>query len=408
MGEVEVPLDSIVGLICKLKRPEPSDGLSIDLLASFDQLRELASEWDDLAASVPSHSAAHTFVWASTGWTIRQPSDSLCCVIVRQHGRLVCVWPFLVRPRGRLRVLEPLGSGGNEEYGGPLLAADAPAEPVIRLAWAAMRRRADAAFLYNLEPDSRLEQELLAPPAIFSRVKVPDLFISFKAAVAWEDFAATRSRKLMSDLRRQNKRLRGLGRLEFGPVDDPDRVAAGVEWMLLHKRRWMDATGRPGDWIRSKGCQDFLTRAAMEAAGHTRAGVGAPRLFLLTLDRQPIAAGYALVNPSVFEFYITAYDAALENYSPGKVLLEHLTRWAFDRGLAFDFRVVTVPYKEQWANAGAWRSTLVIATTTRGFPLVAAAWTRNKVMSAREALGQAVRRATGQSFRELLHRRRGG
>lgn len=376
------------------------------VLRSPGALQAVAPEWDALAASCPRHSAAQTFLWAWAGWITRAPNDGLCCVTLRQGARLVCVWPFLAAASPALRTLKPLGSGIDEEYGGPLLATDLEPGRLVAVAWAALRREADVVLIYNVEAGSPVDVELQRSSPGCCRQPSATSFISFEGYATWKDFTSSRPRKLISDLRRQNKRLAGLGQLAFGPIDDPDAIASGVKWMVAQKREWLRANRLESPWLYEAQAEAFLIRAATDAVRPQDPRLGATRLFLLTLDGRNIAAGYILVNPCSFEFYITVYDPALENYSPGKVLIERLVRWSFERGLPFDFRMAPAAYKERWANRSAWVASFTIAATARGLPRVAAAHVEASVQVARRAAGSLIRRTIGRSPREFLSKRR--
>lgn len=70
-------------------------------------------------------------------------------------------------------------------------------------------------------------------------------------------------------------------------------------------------------------------------------------------------------------------------FSPGKLLLEEIARWAFERGLILDLRMGHEPYKTRWADQFGTASFYVLPVTWAGALLVrldgARRWARRRI-----------------------------
>jgi CelD/BcsL family acetyltransferase involved in cellulose biosynthesis len=106
-----------------------------------------------------------------------------------------------------------------------------------------------------------------------------------------------------------------------------------IDWMLVHKQQWLVRSNLANDWIRSPECRDLLTAMAMRTDA-----TGGMMVMALKLDGVPITANIVSVDGPRVAGCVTAFDFRWHRYAPGSLLSEELTRWAFARGLDFDFR----------------------------------------------------------------------
>jgi CelD/BcsL family acetyltransferase involved in cellulose biosynthesis len=134
-----------------------------------------------------------------------------------------------------------------------------------------------------------------------------------------------------------------------------------IDWVLVRKQQWLVQSNLGNDWIRSRGCRDFLMAMSMR---HDRTGGMA--VMTLELDGMPIAANIVSIDRSRMAGCVTAFDPAWHQYAPGSLLTEDLTRWAFEHGLDFDFRNGAQSYKFNWTQRSGKVVGLQVATNPRG------------------------------------------
>jgi CelD/BcsL family acetyltransferase involved in cellulose biosynthesis len=131
--------------------------------------------------------------------------------------------------------------------------------------------------------------------------------------------------------------------------------------MLSTKRSGLARRGLGGDWFESEAYAEFV------AASLDRFGAdGGRRIFALKAGGRLVAAALCNVDPAKVEAFVTTYDPACAAWSPGKLLLADIVRWAFARGLAVDLRAGHEPYKARWANRTGQVSFYVLPLTRRG------------------------------------------
>jgi CelD/BcsL family acetyltransferase involved in cellulose biosynthesis len=198
--------------------------------------------------------------------------------------------------------------------------------------------------------------------------RAPDLsapapFLARRDYADWAAYQKTQSASLRQNLRRVRRRLAEKGSFTLA-AEDPASSAPLVDWLLDHKKRWLDSEGLHNDWIGRRDYRDFLVALATPADSPVV-------LFALKVDGVPIAAKLATVDPVRLESHIDVYDPQWSFCAPGKLVNEHCVAWAFERGLDFDLRVGDEPYKREWAPLTCQTTTWYIATGWRGLPVVA-------------------------------------
>jgi CelD/BcsL family acetyltransferase involved in cellulose biosynthesis len=359
----------------------------VTLLLDEDRLWALREEWSALFARAPGAHFSQSFAWASNAWkyVARPRGRQLVCIVLRENDRLVGLWPLVVYTDRGARVLRPLGYEGSE-YSLPLVeGADEAAATRLETVWAAARKTADLAFLPQLKTGSAFADAVRrASMPIASWWPAPAPFVSRAAYADWPQYQAALSSSLRREIGRARRRL-----AEHGSVtierESADRCSEVIDWMIGHKSRWLSTTGRVNDWIDNPQYRDFLVALARTRDGDD----GGIAVFALRVEGRPVA-GYVLsFDRTRAEGLLVTHDPAWRAGSPGSVLAEHVIRWAFERGLDFDFRPGDEAYKDRWGTASIATSTWLVACTWRGVPRVA--WLRLK-LAAGAARMRAVQR----------------
>jgi CelD/BcsL family acetyltransferase involved in cellulose biosynthesis len=164
------------------------------------------------------------------------------------------------------------------------------------------------------------------------------------AGASWEDYLASRSRNLRSQVRRKTKALErdhgAVFRLATAETLAED-LAALVE---LHERRWR---GRGGSGALGARPRRFHERFAAAALAN-----GWLRLWVLELRGEPAAALYGWRLGERYAYYQAGFDPGFERESIGLVLLAHTIRVAADEGApVYDLLRGGEAYKSRFADA---------------------------------------------------------
>lgn len=370
----------------------------VKTIADLDAFRSMRREWDELIAAAHEYSCCLTYSYCELAASRVLSAGGIVEVIRVYDERGLCaLWPVAIHRKGLLRVAKALSCGADEEYGSPLVRDEANADLLTLLAQATAEFHADVLQVRFVMSDGMLYQALKSRPQSWLlpivpkglRDDVPGYSISLREYSRWDEFAATRSKSLFSDSRRNLKRLNAKGRTEFGLCKTAEDAEAVLTWLFDNKRRWAMSRQFHTKYLMSDEVRDFFIELARRTDLLTT-----PLVTFLKLDGVPIAASINLVGSSYFEGFITTYDEALAACTPGSLLHEFCMKWAHANGRDFDFRPIYSVYKARWANRETHHSTQTIFLTVRGrlaeFALLAGYWARVKGRL-RESLTRKVR-----------------
>jgi CelD/BcsL family acetyltransferase involved in cellulose biosynthesis len=308
----------------------------------------LNAAWDELARSVPTSRYTQTFHWCQIGWQTRQhrENDRLVCATVWDDDRLIAVWPFMSR-QGQYGVrIDPLGCGCEQEYGDPLIAQDVDQNLVCRELLAVLKTAGDLMHVPYVD-DGGPMKPALGHYGIY-RLPIPTQAFSIKKKrnEGFDKLLRGYSSSFRTNLKQKRKRLEKLGCLKFELPEDGESYAATVDWVIEEKQDWLSRHQKRNDWFFEDATRHFFLAAAT-----LRSDLGRVGLFRLTLDGKTIAAFLATIDRARIEMFVVSVDPAYASYSPRMLLTEDTTRWAFERGLTFDMRVLQSHDKDRWANA---------------------------------------------------------
>ncbi len=358
-------------------------------LRSENDLDALEDEWNDLALRSPDCFLSQTFQWARSAWrTIARPRGrSLNIVTLRANGQLVALWPLVFNRQGNIDIIRPLGSESSE-YCAPLVEAGSSGERLIGIIWREAKACGDLILLPQVRAESRFAHVIRRESRwIFAEAPLPAPFIAHDDYADWSVYLNTISTKLLAEIRRKRRRLGELGDVTLERKSGDD-VPALLDWILDHKRAWLTRANARNEWLSTADYRDFL----LDLSGQS-SPVGSVALFVLNLDGKPVAAHLSSVDQRRVESFIGVYDEAWAAYGPGQIVTEYCLRWAFERGLDFDFRIGAERYKYEWATRTSTVTTFYVATSWRGWSTVAKLHSERLIVRLRRklALGRFLR-----------------
>lgn len=325
------------------------------MLTTAAQLAALRPEWDALwresgASATRSSSLVH-HSWER--WHAGAAGSEPRCVVGREAGRLVLVWPLVAVRRAAWTTVRPLAPGAAEAtdvlVAGTTAADAGVADARVAGAWAALldHGRADLVTLPYVRDGSRLARALAAGGRgrVLSTEAdvVPVVTLATPDAVA-EHHGATSGHQR----RRRRAALRGLekhGEVSTEAVAGDDPRAAGLlRWAVAQKAAWFAASGRSGEWAYPDGYDEVLARVGADPERAQEWVV-----FVLAVAGEPAAVAVGAVGRRL-ELVLTAFSAEHARSSPGTHLAEHWVGWAAERGLDVDLGVGAEPWKTALAR----------------------------------------------------------
>lgn len=362
-----------------------SSRLTVEIARSTVELDKLEEPWDELVEAIPDCSLSQTFRYSRVAWaTIAEPrGDRLAVLSVWRADELLLVWPLHIQSRWRRTLAKNLGNASAQEYDGPAVRPGEHAEEALAAAVAEAARLADLLAVYQLPGDSlpvrgRLRRALTYTNSKTSPVaRRPD-------GGDFDTWLKGRPQKLRWEMRRNLKRLEGVGTVRFRTSDSDAAFGHdAVDWIFERKREWLARKQLTSRWISDGSGERFFH----ELLEQTRSGATLRLLVAgLTLDDELVSASVCYRSGRTLEGFIMAFDESRSSLGPGNVLMQECVRLAFDLGLDFDFRINPYGYKLRLADDTATYRTQYVPCTAVGVPSVA-------LRHARRTYGGLKRRA---------------
>lgn len=326
---------------------EPSSRLHI--VSDPVEFRALRREWDELWSRAEGrYHQAFAVCWLC--WTkVAEPRGrKLCCITLREHGRLVMVWPLVVYRRLCWTVVRPLASESTD-YTSILIQDAQMASNVIERAWAEVQKQfgADIILLPYLHADTRLFELASTKRGVVTKTPHPAAVGLLSRETDWDSFSASLGRLFKNKPGALERRLAKKGDLKIrflGP-ENAEENARLVDWMFDCKRKWADHADKKGEWLYSAEYRNFLVALLNQTESEVSA-----RLVVVSLDGAPIAVDILGLGKTCVDDLIAGFDPAYSSHSPGAVATEHCVRWALEHHLDFDFGAGTEKYKSYWSR----------------------------------------------------------
>jgi CelD/BcsL family acetyltransferase involved in cellulose biosynthesis len=322
--------------------------IELDRIGAVDDARV---EWERLAAA--SGNPFATLEWTET-WLEHAAGPYAPQLFLARDaaGRVAAIVPLVIARGRHVRKARFLGFRAANEVG-PICApedAELGAE-ALRNALAATRRDWDV-FVGEHLPGAGWGPKLGA--TVMGSKGSP---IVRGPWTTWDEYLASRTHNLRSELRRKERRLEEQG-MTHGTAHTREQLEPALDALFeLHRGRW---GSRASPFF--SGLEPF--HRAFACAAFERGWV---RLRVLRLDERPVAANYSLRFGDAEWSYQLGRDLRLEHASVGLIGTAIAVREAFAEGVtAFRLGPGEQPYKFRLANEGATLETVGIAHGLRG------------------------------------------
>ena len=231
-------------------------------------MEALGLEWEALFERAgASHQAFQSFRWLSL-WADHycDQATTLSVVTARRKGRLVLVWPLVLRRRWGLRLLSFMGEPLSQ-YGDALVEPSAEAALMMAEAVDFVRTLPfDVASLKRVRDDAALAGALArAAERTSAQAQAP--FVDFAGAANAAAFEKRFSAKLRSDRRRRLRRLQEIGAVAFESHAPGPRARELAEIAFAFKQEWLRGTGRIAPALADPRFGRFFADAAGGGSG---------------------------------------------------------------------------------------------------------------------------------------------
>lgn len=335
-----------------------------DIISDEAEFRALQPEWDALWLRAHGYYyQSFSFCWLAWKHVTKPHGRGLKCIVCREGGQLVMIWPLETVKRVLWTYLVPLGPEGGD-YTSVLVENDAATAARVEGAWDTARRRCGADFIHlpyvrnTLDLHRLVTRErhvLFAEPHNASAAKL-------RGQGTWDEYCRTLGTLFGKRPGTFANRLSKEGQVAVRVMDpaEESESAAIIEWMFNCKRTWSDRVGKRSVWLDSPEFERFLGKLIYSADVPSMA-----RLIVVTLDEAPVAGIIvSLGNPWASAIF-AGYDPYFGKCCPGLIAVEQCVKWAFDNDYDLDFGVGVERFKSYWSRdeaSTAWTVQIVNST----------------------------------------------
>jgi CelD/BcsL family acetyltransferase involved in cellulose biosynthesis len=323
-----------------------------DIISDEAQFRALQPEWDALWSKAHGYYyQSFSFCWLAWTHVSKPHGRKLTCIVCREDGRVVMIWPLETCKRALWTYLVPLGPEGGD-YTSVLVENGASAEALITDAWNTARRRCGADFIHLPYVRDTLHLHTLVMQErriLFSEAHNASA-ATLRGAGSWEQYGRTLGTLFGKRPGTFVNRLSKEGKVAVRVVDPAEEgeIQSIIAWMFRCKRQWSDRVGKHSVWIDSPEFEVFLNKLI-----HSGEVPSMARLIVVTLNDAPVAGIIVSVGNPWASAIFAGYDPQYSKCCPGLIAVEHCVKWAFDNGFDLDFGVGTERFKSYWARGEA-------------------------------------------------------
>jgi len=373
--------------------------LRTELIEELDRLILFEQPWRELAHTCSCPAALPG--WQLAWWRHVAPKGALlrAVAVFENDDRLVGLAPFFVNP-GRRVDYRLLGAGITHRLS-PLAAPG--------------REREIAALVGRTLADSSPRPDLIAFEGIDATSPWPQIFVEswpgrfkpwrYSASThpapvlelegSFEEWLASRSRKLREELRRTSRHLESNdGTILMAQGDVAVREALEA-FIRLYASRWERNRSGFGQEI-----EEMLIDATRSLAAR-----GEIDIWTLRADGQIRGVNIVLTAGGELMGFRSAFDPRLSKLGPGLLMLRTVIEEAFASGARrLDLGVGAEPYKLRLATGDAPITWTGIVPRTRRYPLTQSRLTRDRIRWLRNRLVKRLPDKTRARLKRVLRR----
>jgi CelD/BcsL family acetyltransferase involved in cellulose biosynthesis len=304
-------------------------------LSKIEMLEAISSEWIELYAKSSTATPFQAPFWVIPWWT-NFGNSTLCAISIRENENLICLAPFYIYTVNNKKRLSLAGAGISDYL--DVLYLDKYYEIItekVSFYLSSISELWDECDFQEIPDTSPLSQ-------IANYLRSYNVHISKLSECSYIDAS------MVSDIRKViPKKLRKNIQNSINSIKTHHSLALDVryspdELILLHNKRW-----------RQKGEKGVLDDETIKKIHYevlkSQYQNNEVSVYSLKMDKLTIACYYVLKKDKKAYFYLSGFDPAFEQYSPGSIALFMTIEELFKNGYSnFDFLRGNERYKNHW------------------------------------------------------------
>ena len=324
--------------------------MDISILNTIEQIHDISAKWKKILSANPGSSIFQLpewhISWMKTYGRTREPFY----VLFTAEGSVKAILPLTIF-RGNIKTDGPFKllefSGSTQSDINDIIYDPACKDEIMGFLKTGMPgffSRVDVLRFHNIPSDSILNSFLETSGKPVRKQTQPLPYINL-TGTDYQELEGSWRRNHRGDIRRQTKKLEGLGELTLKVFSDKNAALAAIDPFLeMHSRRW----SIQGQLMKSRSIEFgvFLSELINNIWN-----LEVVHFSVLEIDKKPVAYHFGFLHKGRFYFWKPAFDVQFENYSPGKILISRLLKMGFEEGWeVFDFLIGADPYKYMWTE----------------------------------------------------------
>lgn len=329
----------------------------IQTLTSPSELRTLEREWRDLETRINDPlTYFQGYDWCAT-WSNQfvAAQPGLNCKIrgmqvyaVRRDGKLAAVLPFAIyRKWDAVDVARLLGAPFCE-YGNVLLDREAFRSEELPVLWRMITAQLDADVVAVDDfPEHSPLIDLIGKERVIPSAAEYSSLIDLSQFADWEAYTASLSKSARRNRKKRYNKLAKAGNLQLSvSAGGSESFKALFDRAQRLKVAWLRQAGLRDSTLSCPNFGKFISALpgdTLKPDGAIAAG--------LFLDNVPLAIEIGFCKGRHYFSYLGAFDPQYAEYSPGKVQIEEMLKWALENGIThYDLLGNPSQYKADWSN----------------------------------------------------------
>jgi len=316
---------------------------------TFEEFLEARTLWNDTLQRSLDNNVFLTWEWLSNWWKFYGNDRRFLLITVSDGEKMVAAAPLMSSKYKLyglgLRKIEFIGTPASD-YHNFLLTDKEPEYVKMMVEYAdSAEPEWDCIELQDVPEDSETTRALKTISGKQFRLKerMQNLCPCILLPNSFEEYLQSVGPNWRRNMRRWEKKLKKNYRIDFKVCNDAEAIADGMKILFdFHQKRWQ-LKKQPGAFA-DQNFRDFHLEVAKSFAER-----GWLTLNFLTLNDEPIAAGYAFNYGQKLFCYLSGFDPQYSEYEVGNLRHIYLIKYCIEKGLKeYDFLRGEESYKSLW------------------------------------------------------------
>jgi CelD/BcsL family acetyltransferase involved in cellulose biosynthesis len=325
--------------------------IDIEIIDTFDKFLRLESVWDELLSKSDMDVPFMTFEWFFCWWKSFGEGNRLLIILAKKEGKIIGIMPFMLsktRYRGLpVRAISFIANDHSHRIS--FILTEYKKEVVFSI----LKYLLNSKYKFEIfnpehmlagsDTDNFLKEVLSKHNFIYRKIEnnlAPYILING----SWDNFTENLSKNFKKKLRHTDNLFRRAGTFEIERYAT-DNIQKGLDELLLVSKKSWKYTRRTAIANNEKEKRFYRLLADISAAK------GWLNLWILKLNRKPIAFQFNLIYKQKYYSLKVSYDKEYGFLSPGFFLDKFVIEDCFRQNVKeCDFLGKNDVYKQQWAS----------------------------------------------------------